>query len=453
VGSSGRRSPDGVPGSPPHGPTEEAPIDVAALHADDALINLLADGDLRGAAALGPDPADPLVALLSDWVREVAPERVPAADPGPVPGAGVPEHRRTASPRYLLRLAVAAAATVALLAGVDVGASTAEPGDPLWSVATVLHVERTRSVHAAAEVTAKLDRARAALQQGNSAAAARELAEIEVPLAVVRTEEGRADLDHQRRLLAAELIGFLPAATALVQAPDPGHTALPGDPTSAATTSLAAATGSPGDAETGAATAAGASTTGTAAAAPSGPPAPQTDSQPDGSAGEPAPDATGTAPTSPDTELAQPAPTESAEPAADAPTAGPGTDGEAEAPPAQEPSAPVQQPEQPAEPNAPTEPEQPTEPSTPTEPEQPTEPSTPTEPVQPTEPSTPTEPEQPAGPGHPVHAPTHAEGEPAAEPGDTQDPSAPPATAEPATAGTEPADPAAVEAARAADST
>ena len=66
-----------------------------------------------------------------------------------------------------------------------------------------------------------------------------------------------------------------------------------------------------------------------------------------------------------------------------------------------EPDVPTD-PEDPAEPDVPVDPEEPTEPDVPTEPEDPTEPDVPTDPEEPTEPDVPTEPEDPTEPDVPT---------------------------------------------------
>ena len=78
----------------------DEPIDLAAVRADDALIDALSGGDLAGADDLADD--DPLIAMLAAWAASARPE--PAAAPHPmdpdVAAAGPPGHLRpvTAAP-------------------------------------------------------------------------------------------------------------------------------------------------------------------------------------------------------------------------------------------------------------------------------------------------------------------------------------------------------------------
>ena len=57
----------------------DEPIDLAAVRADDALIDALSGGDLAGADDLADD--DPLIAMLAAWAASARPE--PAAAPHP----------------------------------------------------------------------------------------------------------------------------------------------------------------------------------------------------------------------------------------------------------------------------------------------------------------------------------------------------------------------------------
>ena len=56
----------------------DEPIDLAAVRADDALIDALGGGDLAGADDL-VDPDDPLIAMLAAWAASARPDAEPAS--------------------------------------------------------------------------------------------------------------------------------------------------------------------------------------------------------------------------------------------------------------------------------------------------------------------------------------------------------------------------------------
>ena len=64
----------------------DEPIDLAAVRADDALIDALAGGDLAAADDV-VDPDDPLIAMLAAWAASARPD----AEPTPAPAERVPE--------------------------------------------------------------------------------------------------------------------------------------------------------------------------------------------------------------------------------------------------------------------------------------------------------------------------------------------------------------------------
>ncbi|HET6260042.1 MAG TPA: hypothetical protein VFE39_15505 [Pseudonocardia sp.] len=225
--------------------SEHLPIDVAALRADDALVEelaagLVALGELHHGAR-GSD--DELVAMLAAWVADVRPDAQPtitasARDTSPDEKAlGAPSlvslvrpasahgrHRAAQSASehgaipYARRLAVAAAVIMMGTAGLAVGSSDASPGEALWSVSKVFYAERARSVEAAAEVNTGFETARTALQQGRPADAARAIAKASALLDEVRPAEGRAELAHEHQLLLAALSGE-PSGQSAAQAP------------------------------------------------------------------------------------------------------------------------------------------------------------------------------------------------------------------------------------------
>jgi hypothetical protein len=225
----------------------ERPVDLAALRADDTLVEELAAGRMARIGAPARGTEDELVAMLAAWVADVR----PAAAAHPLPGApasdtaspgaalpgtehresapasvtplGVPKHRAPSSP-YGRRLAVAAALVVLGTSGLAVGASNAQPGEVLWPVSRVFYVERARSVEAAHEVNSGLEQARTALREGRSAEAAQAIAHAAAHLPRVRPAEGHAELARAQQLL----LDALGARNSGPGTPAPGTPTSPG---------------------------------------------------------------------------------------------------------------------------------------------------------------------------------------------------------------------------------
>ncbi|MFD1530101.1 hypothetical protein [Pseudonocardia aurantiaca] len=199
----------------------ERPVDLAALRADDALVEELAAGRMARVGAPARGTEDELVAMLAAWVADVRPAAAahPLPDAPASPGAvlpstehrepapasvtprGVPKHRAPNPYPYGRRLAVAAALVVLGTSGLAIGASNAQPGEVLWPVSRVFYAERARSVEAAHEVNSNLEHARTALREGRSADAAQAIANAAAHLPQVRPAEGHAELARAQQLL------------------------------------------------------------------------------------------------------------------------------------------------------------------------------------------------------------------------------------------------------------
>ena len=206
--------------------TNGDPVDLAALWADDDLVDGLAAGLVRtGGPSGGGD--DELVSMLAAWVDEVRPDPdhrdLPPAVPADPPTVELPAvvaspagspiaavrppspPRHTIGARYARRLAMAAALLVLASGGLAVGASQAEPGEALWAITKVFYAEHARSVEAAADVSAGLETARVALREGRRGEAAVAIASVTARLGAVRPTEGRDVLVMERQQLLAVL--------------------------------------------------------------------------------------------------------------------------------------------------------------------------------------------------------------------------------------------------------
>jgi hypothetical protein len=223
----------------------DMPLDLAAVRADDDLIEALSAGLVPPPS--GPrDPSDvegELVALLAGWVADVRPESLlhpPGSKPAAVRLIGsstaeaADEHeplaavgstapvrslleyedadpfattsgRRSGARAYLLRAAAALAAIALIGSGVVVRSYDAHPGDSLWLVAQVVFPAKSRSVEAATVVSTALNTARVALESGRIEEARAAFQTVEDKLAAVDDADGRVELAHQRDYLTAQL--------------------------------------------------------------------------------------------------------------------------------------------------------------------------------------------------------------------------------------------------------
>ena len=196
----------------------ELPLDLAAVQADDALIDALGRiGSAPGSDVRGSDAH--LTQVLLAWRREVGTDvgcylDEPLVDVDTalavVARAQRPPPRRRP---VLVPFAAAAMAVIAFL-GLGLGAKAAAPGDTLWPVTQVLYAEHAQSVEAAVEVRTKLAEAEEALQDGRPAAAEAALRQVERELSVVEDGEGRAALLVQRDTLVGRLGPDAPPPTA-----------------------------------------------------------------------------------------------------------------------------------------------------------------------------------------------------------------------------------------------
>ena len=238
----------------------DLPLDLAAVRADDDLIEALSAGLVPPPS--GPrDPSDvegELVALLAGWVADVRPESLlhpprsqPAtvqvmADAGPTDedeplaavGSPAPVRsllefenaepvaitrgRSSGARAYLLRAAAGLAAVALIGSGLVVRSYDAHPGDSLWVVAKVVFPEKSRSVEAATVVSTALNTARVALESGRIEEARAAFQTVQEQLAAVDDADGRAELAHQRDYLTTQLGGSPHITAQQVVAPTAG---------------------------------------------------------------------------------------------------------------------------------------------------------------------------------------------------------------------------------------
>ncbi|WP_433085536.1 anti-sigma-D factor RsdA [Dactylosporangium sp. CA-052675] len=239
----------------------EAPVDLATVRADDALLDALAGGS-RPASPSADD--DPLTGLLADWHDELSADlpdfdlssEPSSADALPdlpelrtaAPDAAGPQQLPVAAPRPrrpgsgLRRTFAAVAAAVVIFGGLALGAEQSSPSGPLWPLTQVLYPE-----------------------QAHARAAEQAIAEAASSIAAARWDDARRHLDTatseaeqvdnagtRRRLLdrIAELRSQLPPATPPSPSPaippPPASEAAPATPTPAPGATTPGAGGNPG---------------------------------------------------------------------------------------------------------------------------------------------------------------------------------------------------------------
>jgi hypothetical protein len=187
----------------PNGNTSEIPVDLAAVQADDALLDMLG-----GAGCTPGDVDDELASVLVAWRREVHADSNRLLVDTETALAVISAARRPVRRRSPLFGPVAAAAAVLVIAFSAVGlvAKSAQPNDQLWGVTEVLYPEYARSVEAATFVRTELNKADAALREGDPERAKASLQRIQQQLPVIGDAEGRTDLIARHHELERELV-------------------------------------------------------------------------------------------------------------------------------------------------------------------------------------------------------------------------------------------------------
>lgn len=180
------------------------PVDLAAVQADDALLDLIGQAEYPSS-----DADDELTRVLAAWRREVR-----AAPFGElvdtntavalIHAAGRPARRRNP---VFGSIAAAAAVLVIGFSAVGLVAKSAQPGDRLWGVTQVLYSDYARSVETAAAVRTELNEAKTALKEGKPERARASLQRVQKQLPVIGEAEGRTDLTARHRQLEQMLNG------------------------------------------------------------------------------------------------------------------------------------------------------------------------------------------------------------------------------------------------------
>jgi uncharacterized membrane protein YgcG len=190
------------------------PVDLLAIRADDELLDALAAGRPVGMSFGGPEldrrfdtgynDDQQVLAMLQSWRTDVESEPFPELISVEDASEAIVAGQRAARPRRrLVPVAAAAAVVVLALSGVAIGASNAQPGDPLWGVSTILNGNRAKSVEAAYRVNLALTTAQQALAEGRPADARAALADVGPELQHVTDQQRREELSRKSTNLMA----------------------------------------------------------------------------------------------------------------------------------------------------------------------------------------------------------------------------------------------------------
>ncbi|GAA0595912.1 anti-sigma-D factor RsdA [Kutzneria viridogrisea] len=224
-----------APGLDEDDPAHEAPVDLAALRADDALLDALGGANPDGHPAVSAHELD---SLLLSWRRDVDSEPFGELVSTEAAVTTVLAARQAARrrPRLIGPLAAAAAVLVIAFAGVGMAARDAKPGDALWGITQMLYTDHAHSVEAAVAVQTDLNAARSALSQGRIGDARSALANAQNSLPLVNSEDGKQDLSRDHANLVQQLNTSKTEPTPSVPVQPPAQTSVAGATTTTTTT-------------------------------------------------------------------------------------------------------------------------------------------------------------------------------------------------------------------------
>jgi hypothetical protein len=208
---------------------DSGPIDIGAVRRDEEFIEAI-----RGDGPVATDNADEyqLALLLANWRAEITAPALPAGPDLDEVAAAVDQEiaavglRRTASrtrPSLLRPVAGAAAAIALVMGGLVVFSYNSAPGDPLWSVKSVVFAQQADSTVAQIDTTSKLEQAEQLIASGDVAAAQQLLDGASATTGAVTDQAQRSDLEIWLQRLIEQLQAIVPTIpTLLPPAEDPG---------------------------------------------------------------------------------------------------------------------------------------------------------------------------------------------------------------------------------------
>jgi hypothetical protein len=183
-------------------PDDDAPVDVVAVRRDDALIDAIAGG---GPVASDSSEQDQLALLLTNWRADIVAAPMPTGplldDVIAAIDASDTRSARSAARgtlRLLRPIAGAAAAIAMVIGGVTIFSYNAAPGDPLWSVKSVVFSQQADSTVAQIDTTSQLQEAERLIAAGDAEAAKNLLEGAADRAGGVRDADTRNELDAWR---------------------------------------------------------------------------------------------------------------------------------------------------------------------------------------------------------------------------------------------------------------
>ncbi|MFC9551074.1 anti-sigma-D factor RsdA [Rhodococcus sp. NPDC056960] len=204
-------------------PGDEAPVDVAAVRRDDALIDAIAGG---GPVATDSPEQYELALLLTNWRADIVATPMPTGplldDVIAAIDASDARSARSAARsklRLLRPIAGAAAAIAVVMGGATIFSYNAEPGDPLWSVKSVVFSQQADSTVAQIDTTSQLQEAERLIAVGDAESAQHMLDNAAGRSGGVRDSDLRNELDVWRAKLAAEVEKIAPTTPPTTTSP------------------------------------------------------------------------------------------------------------------------------------------------------------------------------------------------------------------------------------------
>lgn len=161
----------------------DGPVDLAAVRADDALLDAIAGGAVTGGLGRDEDvfghpgqDDDHLAAILAAWKADIEadpmPELVSLEEAAEAVEAGhEARDRRASRARRRMPFAVAAAAIAVALAGLTVAVHSAQPGDAMFGLTKVFFSQQADNATKAQEARATIEQANQAIRRGDPATA------------------------------------------------------------------------------------------------------------------------------------------------------------------------------------------------------------------------------------------------------------------------------------------
>ena len=208
----------------------DGPVDLAAVRADDALLDAIAGGAISGGIGGSGDvfgrpgqDDDDLAAILAAWKADIEadpmPELVSLEEASEAVEAGhAARDRRASRARRRMPFAVAAAAIAVALSGLTVAVHSAQPGDAMFGLTKVFFSEHADSAQRAEAARTTIDQANTAIRNGDPARAKSLLQNAAGQIQAAQPEDQPA-LQQQREDALKSLEPQAPAESPSSQAP------------------------------------------------------------------------------------------------------------------------------------------------------------------------------------------------------------------------------------------